>query len=196
MPNNKPPRPYRKLKAEDKAHVEQRQGANGFEDIDGLTETLKERGYTVSRTGAGRINAYLVRVAERIKWKQEQMTALINALGSNIADIGLVNAALVADAVQTVFERLDPHLQSLDFAELDATQLIKLMWTASQASRDSAATMKAFSDSKAKMLGMEEKERAAQAIIETMKQAQPGLSEETAAQIRAKILGIRDVGTA
>jgi hypothetical protein len=119
-----PPLSYRKLPPEDRAFLEQRQTANGFSDIDGLKAEMTERGYVYSRSEWGKVSAYLCRLSERLIDRQKVMTGIIQALGPNIQDTGLVNIAMLHDAMQTVMEKLEPVLAQMDMSELSPAQAI------------------------------------------------------------------------
>lgn len=99
MSDKQSPTPLLKLPPEARAYAENRQHSNGYVDVEGLLNELSERGYDVSWGTAGRINKYLKQQAAHITEKSQAMRGVLDALGPHSNDMGLVNIALLTDAL-------------------------------------------------------------------------------------------------
>jgi hypothetical protein len=182
---------FDKLPADVRAKLEQRQFENGFSDIDGLKEEVDQMGYGeqpgLSRSSLGYINAQLKRSAERIRAKQQAMSAVLEALGPHAQDIGLVNAALFHDAIQDTLSQLDMH--ALDLSDLEATERLAVFIKLAKAQLDVSKSVQPLKQERRQDLSDFEKQKAeAVEAAVSMAQKANGLSDETAQAIRDKVL--------
>lgn len=189
----RPPKTFTSLSPEDRAYLEQRQADNGYRDVDAMQTEMGDRGYSgrgFSRSAWGDVNLYLRHAAERIQSKQQAMTAVLNALGANAGDIGLVNVALMHDAVQTFMEKLDFEAMDLDGIAEDPAAALKFLRLLSQIQLDSAKSVTPLKTEK--RTDQKEidaaKKSAMQAMADEIQRQHDGLSDGTVQDIMNKVL--------
>ncbi len=146
----------------------------GFSDYAALAAWLQEQGFTVSRSAAHRYGQKFETRLARLRLATEQARVITESLGD---DAGALGEALTAVAQEKTFQLLmdlDVEGQDISLDKL-GTMISKLNATGVQQKRW-AADMRA-------------RAAAAADAVETLVR-QGGLSDDAAAQIRAKILGI------
>jgi hypothetical protein len=181
-------RAFARLKPENRAFLEKRQGQKLFTDVDGAAEELRARGEEVSRSAVGRMNQWLQEEAGEIKRDQAGFQAVLNALGEGIHDAGLVMTALLYRRAHRAMQEID--MDALDFESLSNEEKIKLLFIALPAAQEKIARSAiALEASKDKQEARAARAHLADEISQDAKQA--GLSDESAELIRKKILGVK-----
>jgi hypothetical protein len=179
---------FQRLPPKVRAFVENRQYNNGYGDIDGLQQDLKERGHEIPRSTLGYINKYLKEQAEEISQKTKLTTSIINAVGGDAHNLGLATSLVLQNETQEMIAKLD--LRQINYEELSENARIALFLKLSKAHRDTAEAIQIQQKAKIEFENRvkEKTKEAAQEVDKTVKEA--GLSEAQADFIRKKILGI------
>ena len=175
---------FQRLPPKDRAFVENRQFNNGYGDIDGLQQDLKERGHDIPRSTLGYINKYLKEQADEIRQKTQLTTSIINAVGENAHNLGLATSLLFQNEVQEMLSKLG--LREIDYTALSEEARIKLFFNLSKTQLNTSESIQI--QQKAKIELEKRVKETATVIEETVKDA--GLTDEKAAFILEKVLGI------
>lgn len=107
---------YSQFKPETRQAIEQRQAGNGFSDVDGLHEYIKELedAYQRSRATTGRINTALKEATLEARKRAALSKALLEVMGPDAQDIALANTVMMDAMIQEAL----PHVK-LSPAEIE-----------------------------------------------------------------------------
>lgn len=158
--------------------------STGRLSIDGLTTWLEGKGYEISRSAVGRYSQNFERIAARLRQSREVTTALVAELGDS-ASQGKQGRLLVEMARALVFDMISKIDSGEDLETKDVMMLGKGLAEMGKALR----LDQDFEDKVREQVTQEERKKAAAAVTTAAKEA--GLSEDTAAAIRAKIFGAK-----
>jgi hypothetical protein len=158
----------------------QRLLANGRLTIDGLTQWLDGQGYEISRSSVGRYVQGFEQVAAKLRQSRQMAEALVAEL-SDAATQGKQGRMLVELGRSIVFD-LMMKIQS-DGAEIDTKDVQQL----GKGLADLARALRLDQDFETKLQETANK-KAAVTAAEAAREA--GLSDEAAAAIQRKILGV------
>lgn len=147
----------------------------GFGGYDDLTSWLTERGFEISRSALGRWGADFKSKVETLRVVTEQCRVIVE---ESPDDEGAVNDALIRLTQQKIFE----VLYDLNVEDIENVDLAKLAKSIADLGKASVAQKKWQTDMRARA------QTAADEVVEMAKVG--GLSDDVAAQIRAKILGV------
>lgn len=147
----------------------------GFQDYEGLEAWLEERGFNISKSSLNRYGQQFEDRLAMLRVATEQAKAIVEELGDDGGAMGEALTAVAQEkAFQVLMEMSVESIGDVDFdkllrgvAQLNAASVQQKKWRA-EVSRRAAA--------------------AASEVEELAREG--GLSDEAAAQIRAKILGI------
>lgn len=159
--------------------------ATGRLSIDALTTWLEGKGYEISRSAVGRYAQGYERTAARLRQSRAITESLVSELG-DAATQGKQGRLLVEMARSLVYDLMDKLQVKEGVADpKDAMMLGKALAELGKALRFDQD----FETKVREQVAKEEREKAAAAVATVAKEA--GLSEETAATIRAKIFGAK-----
>lgn len=171
-----PPRSSISLLPEEcKAELNRRLISGGFSNYEGLSEWLRGQGFDISRSAVHRHGQQFEAQLEAIKIATEQAKAIAQTVGD---DENALGDALTRLAQQKAFKAL-LELDEDKNEELSLADLGRMIATLNHSSVAVKRYRSQVQDKLAK---------TAEIIAKTVKKE--GLSEDTAAQIRAQILGI------
>jgi hypothetical protein len=176
--------PLLKLPPEARAYAESRQHGNGYVDVEGLLNELSERGYQVSWGSAGRINKYLKQQAQHITEKTQAMRGVLDALGPHSNDMGLVNIALLTDALMEMQPEL--RVTAEEIREMCPSERMNWLMETIKAQNYLAKAQQPLKQER--RTDIKENEARAKAMTAEIKRMAPGLDDKTAADIRDKLL--------
>lgn len=162
------------LPDEIRAELERRLITGGFSDYSALEQWLRDQGYEISRSAIHRFGQDFEAKCEAIRIATEQAKTIVSVVGD---DEGSMNEALIRLIQQLSFDVLVKN-QDADIAALLPKMGVMV-----------AKLSKASVDQKKWMAEVRSKARdTAEEVVREVKKS--GLSEETAEEIRKKILGI------
>lgn len=176
------PSTYHSLPDKDREWLEYRQAQNGWSDIDGAAEELKQRGHEIPRSTVGDINKYLKNRAAAIKARQEGTTALLNALGENAHDIGLANVALLHDMSQEIISKL--NMQDIDLTELSPEKRLATFFKLAGVQMESSIAAKNLQSARVEL---ESRVNNLADEVEALAK-KGGISDETVRELKQRVL--------
>lgn len=157
-----------------RADLERKLITGGFSDYGALEIWLRDQGYEISRSAIHRFGQDFEAKCEAIRIATEQAKAIVTTVGD---DEGSMNEALIRLIQQLSFDVLIKN-QDADIAALLPRMGVMV-----------AKLSKASVDQKKWMAEVRNKAKeTAEEVVKEVKKS--GLSEETAEEIRKKILGI------
>ena len=145
----------------------------GFQDYDGLSEWLAERGFEISKSALHRYGSGFERRLATLQVASEQARTIVSAMGD---DEGRMGEALTSLVQQKAFEVLVEMESAEDVGLIDLGHMVARLNATAVAQKRWAQQV------------TERTERAATEVVELASRG--GLSDETAEVIRRKILGI------
>jgi hypothetical protein len=159
---------------------------NGFSQFDALSQQLKQRGFSISKSAVGR---HSIKLADKLK-RIKDLVATARTIESEAEDNqDALSGASIKLMQAEVMELMYCLQDDDDEGKTDNDQRIKLIGTLGKIIPEltrASTHQKVFAEKVRKT----ERERAADIAKTTMKQA--GLSDERADWVRAKILGIAE----
>lgn len=160
--------------------LERKLSENGFSNYTALAEWLSEQGYEISRSAVHRYGAKIQRRFANIK----ASTEAARLIAEGASDEGDTRSEALVAMVQT--ELFDALVEIGEMSEMGAVDKFTMI---SKASRNIADLTSASTRLKEYQAKLQVKiEQTAQDVAKTVKKG--GLSDETADEIRRKILGI------
>lgn len=148
--------------------------ANGFGNYDGLTAWLREHGYEISRAAVGRYGQAFKEKLGALRQATEQARIIMEESPDDEGALGEALTRLAQEKIFSVLLELEVDTSKIDLA--------KLTKSVADLARSSVAQKKWQVEIREKAMA------AAEEATEIAKKG--GLTDEAAAEIRAKILGI------
>ncbi len=148
----------------------------GFSDYQGLADWLTEQGFEISPSSVHRYGSDFQRRLNALELATEQTKVIVDRLGD---DAGAMGEAVTALVQQSAYEVLLKMLEEEEFGKVSLTSLGTMVAKLGSASVQQKKWASEVRD----------RARAAADEVDDITRA-AGLSDEVAAQIRAKILGV------